>query len=1135
MTLPPSLQYLNTHVRSITFDSSLTGSPLLHILNRRESRSLARIFRQEARTFTMYKRKDRKILPANVPLPDGVNPTNVPSDLKPIYSLDQLPLLHEPIVGPWKGKIVPRGSRLTPERLSKMKIGTGYLREAERKLFVDILYEFEAAVAFDESEMGLLDPSIEPPVVIPTIPHTPWQQQNIRLPKAMQDAATAHVTDKLQQGILEFSQGPYRSRYFLVAKKTPGAWRFINDVQPLNKVTIRDSGMPPAVDEFSEDFAGYPITSAIDYYSGYYQISLDKLSRDLTSFLTALGLVRMTRLPQGWTNSVSIFQRIISKIHWRLIPHFLRPFIDDIGLKGPKERYGEEEILPGIRRFVYQHAQLFRQFMYDTWNAGLTISGEKSAIGMRGVEIVGFLCDEDGRRPEPRKVQRILDWPTPRSVRDARAFIGLAVYYRIFVFGFSVIAAPIFSLFRQGKRFEWSPECESAMVQLKTAISNAPVLVSLDLSPSGGPIVLYVDASTTIGWGAVLSQVYDDEKEHPARFESGIWSNAELKYDAIKLECRGLLKALKKMRFWLFGRFFTVRTDSQVLVWLLNQPPNDLPNAMMTRWLAYIRLFDFDVKHVPGNRNGAADGLSRRGLAPEDESDSDPDDYFEAKLYGITATRAEPSDLLARIYLNHSEYTGDDLRICQYLETLERPEGISTAEYQALRQKSKGFLIRDGHLFKRSRKRGQPPRRVVSLPDQRSEIVQQVHDEIGHRGVNSTFERVSRRYQWKGMFEDVASYVKSCPECQRRKRNQLQEPLHPTFTSYVWEKIGVDVVYMPPTGNYKFIVFARDDLSGWVEGRAIDSANSANVSKFLLEDVICRHGCPRNIVMDGGTENLDLTQELLTRYKIRNLRISAYHPQSNGLVERGHGPIVNSLAKFKDRPGTWVDHLHLALWADRVSVRRSTGYTAFELLYGRDCILPVELSIASWSMVDWDDIRTREDLILARMRQLEARNQEISQAAENLRNARKANKDYFDSHKVLRNDRLRVGDLVLLFRDILPKRARNYKLDDRWSGPYRIREAPADSTYYHLEELDGTPLRSPIAGNRLRKFYARDVLSRDREIADFYRQAQDPPIPPPGPPIATIADPLQRAPMPPPPSENAGMIDGIRSNDPSAE
>jgi len=185
-----------------------------------------------------------------------------------------------------------------------MKIGVGFLSAPEKQLFTDILFEYEAAIAFDESEMGLLNPSIEPPVVIHTVPHTPWQQQNLRLPKAVQDAATAHVKQKLDLGILEFSQGPYRSRYFLVAKKNPGEYRFINDVQLLNKITIRDSGMPPSVDEFSEDFAGYPITSAIDYFSGYYQIPLDKSSRDLTAFMSQLGLIRMTRLPQGWTNSV---------------------------------------------------------------------------------------------------------------------------------------------------------------------------------------------------------------------------------------------------------------------------------------------------------------------------------------------------------------------------------------------------------------------------------------------------------------------------------------------------------------------------------------------------------------------------------------------------------------------------------------------------------------------------------------------------------------------------------------------------------------------------------------------------------------------------------------------------------------
>src|SRR5438046_2988851 len=103
-----------------------------------------------------------------------------------------------------------------------MKIGSGFLTPAEKQFFIDILFEYEVIIAFDESEMGLLDPSIEPPVVIHTIPHTPWQQQNLRLLNLMmQDMAMAHVKENLANGVLEFSQGPYRSHYFLVAKKKP--------------------------------------------------------------------------------------------------------------------------------------------------------------------------------------------------------------------------------------------------------------------------------------------------------------------------------------------------------------------------------------------------------------------------------------------------------------------------------------------------------------------------------------------------------------------------------------------------------------------------------------------------------------------------------------------------------------------------------------------------------------------------------------------------------------------------------------------------------------------------------------------------------------------------------------------------
>jgi len=149
-------------------------------------------------------------------------------------------------------------------------------------------------------------------------------------------------------------------------KKQPGEHRLINDVQPLNGIMIHDSGMPPATDEFLEDFAGYPILTSIDYYSGYTEILLDLLSHDFTAFATLLRSLRQTQLPQGWTNLVAYFQRIICKVLWFLITHYVRPFIDDIGIKGLTSRYNDEERSLQIRRFVWEHAQIFRTFMHAT-------------------------------------------------------------------------------------------------------------------------------------------------------------------------------------------------------------------------------------------------------------------------------------------------------------------------------------------------------------------------------------------------------------------------------------------------------------------------------------------------------------------------------------------------------------------------------------------------------------------------------------------------------------------------------------------------------------------------------------------------------------------------------------------------
>ena len=103
----------------------------------------------------------------------------------------------------------------------------------------------------------------------------------------------------------------------------------------------------------------------------------------------------------------------------------------------------------------------------------------------------------------------------------------------------------------------------------------------------------------------------NSRKRHPCRYENGLWTPSEMRYDAGKLECRGLLRALKKLWYYHYGVRFVLEIDARTLVHQLNQPA-------VNRWLAWIRMFDFELKHVSGTKHGCPDVLSRRprvGLA----------------------------------------------------------------------------------------------------------------------------------------------------------------------------------------------------------------------------------------------------------------------------------------------------------------------------------------------------------------------------------------------------------------------------------------------------------------------------------------------------------------------------------------
>lgn len=200
-------------------------------------------------------------------------------------------------------------------------------------------------------------------------------------------------------------------------------------------------------------------------------------------------------------------------------------------------------------------------------------------------------------------------------------------------------------------------------------------------------------------------------------------------------------------------------------------------------------------------------------------------------------------------------------------------------------------------------------------------------------------------------------------------------------------------------------------------------------------------------------------------------------------MERGHQTIVDTLAKLtapEGRISGWVDHLAAVAWADHITVRRSTGVTPFRLVFAQECLLPVDLALETWRIVDWESIadaeNPRAELLALQARQLEQRPEDLAAAAERQQQSRESNCEHHDKNRRRRPDtqEILLGDWVLL-HDTKLDHSHSHTLSNRWTGPYEVVDATRkeDRGTYKLAELDGTKLEGFYAGDRVKKFVRR--------------------------------------------------------------
>lgn len=237
------------------------------------------------------------------------------------------------------------------------------------------------------------------------------------------------------------------------------------------------------------------------------------------------------------------------------------------------------------------------------------------------------------------------------------------------------------------------------------------------------------------------------------------------------------------------------------------------------------------------------------------------------------------------------------------------------------------------------------------LPEERTDIIETLHNSLvgGHKGVNQTYQKIRERYYWTGMRNDVLNFIRRCDTCQSQKitRAKTREPMIITDTPIeAFDKVSIDTVgklRITPDGN-QHILTLQCNLTKYLIAIPIPNLRASTIADALVRHLVCQFGAPRAILSDQGTSFLsEVVESMMRLFRIHHLTTSAYHPQTNGSLERSHAPLMDFIRSYSEAYSDWDRLVPFAVFTYNTSVHGSTNFTPFELVYGRVARFPMKI------------------------------------------------------------------------------------------------------------------------------------------------------------------------------------------------
>lgn len=715
----------------------------------------------------------------------------------------------------------------------------------------------------------------------------PFRQRPYQVSPYVQKKIDVELDRMLELGVIVPSCSPWSSPIVAVDKKN-GKTRICLDSRKLNEYTVKEAYPLPYITRILGRLKSTNFLSSIDLSDAFWQVPLDKESQLKTAFrIPGRGLFMYTCMAMGLCNSAQIMSKLMDMVLGCDLEPAVFCYLDDIVIC--TENFEE-------------HLLMIKEVSKRLRLANLTINVDKSKFCVKRLKYLGYVLEPAGLRIDPDKIEAIIKYPAPKTVKEVRRFMGMAGWYHRFIKDYAKLATPLTDLTKKtvGK-FVWTERAENAFSSLKTALMSAPVLVNprYDL-----PFTVQCDASDTSVAG-VLTQNFDGG-EHVIAYVGQKLNPSQRKYFACEKELLALLVCIEKFRGYIEGVKFHVITDNSAVTWL--QKFKD-PSGRLARWALKLQKYNFDVTHRAGKLNKVADALSR---VPDDEI---------CEIFAIT---------------------NNDNRIYEKLLNDVQQDPANHPKF-TLKQQNLWFKVHNIVTEQEELK-------LVVPPNDRIRIMTENHDPplAAHLGFYKTKKKIQERYFWPKMSKDIKTYVSNCDKCKAIKypNTNLVSPMGKSKEySEPWQMISIDFTGPFPRsrrGNTTLLV-VTDWLTKFTLIKPMRNMLTGPTVKFLEEEVFLVYGVPEVLLSDNAAQfKSKKFNTLLKNYHIKSFKNARYFPQNNCTerVNRTIGAAIRAYMENDHRE--WDLHIPEIACAMRTATHEGTKRTPYSIMFGRDMVVNTE-------------------------------------------------------------------------------------------------------------------------------------------------------------------------------------------------